>query len=269
MRKLLLIVFAMFLASNVFAQIDLGGKEKELARNFESLLKADTDSLKLTICNKIEDGFLEILTNEESFVYPFTELANMGKLTSPDDLLRVYNWNCVLSDGTYRYFGILQIKEKKSIRVEKLLDSTSDMDMMKQYSITDWGGALYYQIIPIKQKGSRSYFLLGWDGNNYQTSKKLIEILNIDNKGKLSFGSPLIFWRGKVLNRVVFEYAKQARMTIQYEEKAKRFVFDHLAPSKPIYQNQFEYYGPDFSYDAIEYRKGKWVLVENVDVRNK
>ena len=58
-------------------------------------------------------------------------------------------------------------------------------------------------------------------------------------------------------------------MTIQYEEKAKRFVFDHLAPSKPIYQNQFEYYGPDFSYDALEYRKGKWVLVENVDVRNK
>ena len=269
MRKLLLVVFVIFSVSDIFAQIDLGSKEKELARNFELLVKVDTDSLKLSICNDIEGEFLEILTNEESFNYPFSGLVNMGKLTSPDELLRVYNWNCVLSDGTYRYFGILQIKEKKSIRLEKLIDSTSDMDMMKQYSITNWGGALYYQIIPFKQKSSRSYFLLGWDGNNYQTSKKLIEILNIDNKGKLSFGSPVILWRGKVLNRVVFEYAKQARMTIQYEEKAKRFVFDHLAPSKQIYQNQFEYYGPDFSYDALEYRKGNWVLVENVDVRNK
>ncbi len=269
MRKFLLVVFVFFSGLNAFAQVDLGVKEKELASNFELLLKADTDSLKLSICGDIEDQFLELLSNEESFVYPFSGLANMGKLTSPDELLRIFNWNCVLSDGTYRYFGILQIKEKKAIRVEKLVDSTADTDMMKQYSISNWGGALYYQIIPIKQKGSRSYFLLGWDGNNYQTSKKLIEILNIDSEGKLSFGSPVILWRGKVLNRVVFEYAKQARMTIQYEEKAKRFVFDHLAPSKPMYQNQFEYYGPDFSYDALEYRKGKWVLVENVDVRNK
>ncbi len=269
MRKLLLVVIVFFSISDLSAQIDLGGKEKELALHFELLLKADSDSLKLHICGEIEDGFLEILVKKESFDYPFSKLLNMGKLSSPDQLLRIYNWNCMLSDGTYRYFGILQLKEKKSIRLEKLIDSTTNVDMMKQYASKNWGGALYYQIIPFKQKASRSYFLLGWDGNNHQTSKKLIEILNIDKKGKLSFGSPVILWRGKTLSRVVFEYAKQARMTIQYEQKTKRFVFDHLAPSEPMYQNQFEYYGPDFSYDAIEYRKEKWVLVENVEVRNK
>ena len=29
-----------------------------------------------------------------------------------------------------------------------------------------------------------------------------------------------------------------------------------------------QYYGPDGSYDALEMKKGKWVTVEDVDVRN-
>jgi hypothetical protein len=269
MRKLLLVFFVLLGSSSLFSQMNIVEKEQQIKSKFDTLVLAGTDSLKLSTCNDIENLFTDLLNEEQSFDYPFSELSKMGKLTSPDQKFRIFNWNCVLSDGTYRYFGLLQIKLKKSIQVEVLQDSKLAADMFHQYSTANWPGALYYQIIPFKKKSSNSYFLLGWDGNDFQTNKKIIEVLNFDEKGQVAFGQPFILWKGKMLSRLVFEYAKQARMTIQYNEKEKQIVFDHLAPSSPIYQNQFEYYGPDFSYDALEYQKGKWVLVENVDVRNK
>ena len=269
MRKLLLVFFVLLGSSSLFSQINLLEKEQQIKSEFDCLVLADTDSLKLSICNEIENIFSDLLVEEQSFDYPFSELSKMGKLISPDQKFRIFNWNCVLDDGTYRYFGLLQIKLKKSTRVEVLHDANLVADMFHQYPAVNWPGALYYQIIPFKAKSGNSYFLLGWDGNDFRTNKKLVEVLSFDEKGQVTFGMPVIIWKGKILDRIVFEYAKQARMTIQYNEKDKRIVFDHLAPSLPVYQNQFEYYGPDFSYDALEYQKGKWVLVENIDVRNK
>lgn len=269
MRKLLFVFLALLCSTSLFSQINLVEKEQQIKSEFDSLVLADTDSLKLSICNKIQKLFAGILIENRSFDYPFTELSKMGKLISPDQKFRVFNWNCVLDDGTYRYFALLQIKQIKSIQVIVLQDSKFVADMFHQYTSANWPGALYYQIIPFKTKSGNSYLLLGWDGNDFRTNKKIVEVLNFDEKGQVTFGMPVIFWKGKLLNRIVFEYAKQAGMTIQYNEKEKQIVFDHLAPSSPIYQNQFEYYGPDFSYDALEYQKGKWVLVENVDVRNK
>jgi len=269
MKKLQLLFLVLLATSNLFSQINLAEREQAVKCKFDRLILAKTDSIKLNICKEIEKAFVNLLVEPESFDYPFSELSNMGKLISPDQKFRIYNWNCVLGDGTYRYFALLQIKQQKSIQVEILHDSKITTDMFHQYSTANWPGALYYQIIPFKKKAISSYLLLGWDGNNFQTNKKIIEVLSFDRKGQVAFGQPLILWKGKILSRIVFEYAKQARMTIQYNEKEKRIVFDHLAPSSPVYQNQFEYYGPDFSYDALEYRNGKWVLVENVEVRNK
>ncbi|PKQ63046.1 hypothetical protein BZG02_09750 [Labilibaculum filiforme] len=268
MRKLLVLFVFVLTNLNLFSQPNVVEKEQEIKAKFENLVQAKMDSLKLSICKEIEKLFTDVLTDEMSFDYSFSELSKMGKLTSTDQKFRIFNWNCVLSDGTYRYFGLLQIKQKDTIQLEVLTDSAVATDMFHQYKTEDWPGGLYYQIIPFKRKGTSSYLLLGWDGNNFQTNKKVIEVLTIDDNGNISFGAPVIFWKGKMLNRVVFEYAKQARMTIQYNEKEEQIIFDHLAPSLPKYQNQFEYYGPDFSYDALEYQKGKWVLIENIDVRN-
>lgn len=269
MRKFILVLIVVLGSSSVFSQVNIVEKEQQIKSEFDNLVLAGTDSLKLSICNEIERLFADLLKKEQSFDHPFSELSKMGKLTSPDQKIRIFNWNCVLNNGSYRYFGLLQIKLKKSLKVVTLKESKITADLFHQYTTVNWPGALYYQIISLKTKSENSYFLLGWDGNNVHTNKKLIEVLNFDEKGQVTFGMPLISWKGKTLNRVVFEYAKQARMTIRYNEKEKRIVFDHLAPSSPIYRNQFEYYGPDFSYDALEYQKGKWVLVENVDVRNK
>lgn len=269
MRSSILLILLLSVSFFGTAQSDLVNFETETKQLFEQLQLAQSDSIKLKICDQIEDGFEQILNQKESFDYPFSKLDKMGKLTSPDNLFRIYNWNCVLSNGSYRYYGLLQLVKKGKSEVILLKDNRVDASMFTNQTEENWSGALYYKIIPFKSKGANTYLLLGWDGNNYSTNKKLIEVLSIDKKNNIQFGKALISWRGKMLNRVVFEYAQQASMTIQYIEKEKKLVFDHLAPSLPVYENQFEYYGPDFSYDALVLKKGIWELKENIDIRNK
>jgi len=44
---------------------------------------------------------------------------------------------------------------------------------------------------------------------------------------------------------------------------------DHLAPMEPVFEGDRSYYGPDFSYDALDYQEGKWMLIEDVELRNR
>ena len=48
----------------------------------------------------------------------------------------------------------------------------------------------------------------------------------------------------------------------------KMIMFDHLSPSRPSYTGNYEYYGPDFSYDGFRFEKDAWVLTEQIDMRN-
>jgi len=46
-------------------------------------------------------------------------------------------------------------------------------------------------------------------------------------------------------------------------------VFDHLSPSRPEFKDMHQYYGPDFSYDGLRFESGQWVLVKDLDLRNR
>ena len=58
-------------------------------------------------------------------------------------------------------------------------------------------------------------------------------------------------------------------MSLRYNEKENRIVYSHLASNREgdLLEGQFQYYGPDGSFDALERRKDKWVTVEDVDAR--
>ncbi len=265
--KKLKILFLLLSYFSFFAKGQLAVSETEMKQEFELLASADTDSAKLSICKQIKNLLTQALTNQESFEHPFETLSQMGKITSPDFKFRIYNWNCMLSNGNFRYFCILQYKKNNELKTIALNDKLT-ADMFSSHSPDNWFGAIYYKIIPFKFQENTHYILLGWDGNNKLTNKKIIEVLCFEESG-IVFGKPVISWKGKLLNRIVFEYAKQAGMSIEYDKKNKTLVFDHLSPSSPRYQNQFEYYGPDFTYDALVFKKGIWELKEDVDIRKK
>ena len=242
--------------------------EKKLKVLFDHLQKTQEDEQKRTTSDSIQIVLKEALKKEESFIYPFLQLNKLGKLSSADQQLRIYSWNIVLSDGNFQYFSLIQKKEKKKFQIIELKDVLQENPAQK-YTASNWWGCLYYQIVPFKINKEVKYILFGWDGNSITTNKKIIEVLSFDATGSPVFGFPVFENRGKFTNRLLFEYAKQARMSIRYFEEEQRIIFDHLSPSSPQYRNQFEYYGPDFSYDALVFKKGKWILEENIDIRNK
>jgi hypothetical protein len=127
---------------------------------------------------------------------------------------------------------------------------------------------LYYKIIPVKVKRKKYYTLLGGDKNDKLTSKRIIDVLYFIPDGSPRFGADLFKLEKRSPKRVIFEYSAQAIMSVKYNEETKQIVFDHLSPAQPNFEGQYQYYGPDFSFDALEFNKGKWVYIPDVDARN-
>lgn len=54
-------------------------------------------------------------------------------------------------------------------------------------------------------------------------------------------------------------------MILRYNEQEDIIVCDHLSPGNPKMKGKYEYYGPDFSYDAFDFEKGKWFHKSDID----
>lgn len=230
------------------------------------------DSQKIKYNDLITEIIDNALNDDASFNYPFDSVRHLGKLTSPDKLFRFYTWNLVFSDGTYRYFGFVQYyrKNKDDFVVYRLHDKSdiiADADNVTLYAL-NWYGALYYEIIKKTYSRRTYYTLLGWDGNNDLTRKKIIEIVRFSASGKPVFGASVFKFDKKKRKRIFFEYSAKTNMTLTYNEKYDMIIFDHLSPVNSSGNNLYQYYGSDFSNDALYFEKGKWHLIEDVDVRN-
>lgn len=206
-----------------------------------------------------------------SFDFPFDSLKYVAIINSPDNSFRIFNWHHINDDKTYRYYGAIQINNPEKLELYPLVDYSPFITNMED-TITNngkWFGAHYYEIVPKKYKGDKSYVLLGWKGHSRQMTQKVIEVLTFDEKGKPVFGAPIFKHEKKTKSRVVFQFTSNANMLLRYDEDEDRIIFDHLSPPNPNTTGMFETYGPDLSYDALEYKRGEWNHMENLDLRNK
>ena len=132
----------------------------------------------------------------------------------------------------------------------------------------NWYGALYYEIIYIKKKGRKYYTLLGWDGNNDVSTKKIVDVMYFSGKEIIKFGAS-IFRAGKTTTkRFIIEYNANSNISVRYEKEENRIVFDHLIPIRKDLYGLYEYYVPDGTYNALKYINGKWILKNDIDANN-
>ena len=256
----------LFLPFSLSAQ-DLLEAEKKLSALFEMLKTTQSKEESLDIHQQIETTLKAVLQNDESFNYPFSSLNFLGKIYSDDHLLRIYSWNIPFYDGTFHYGGIIQQKKNNIITALNIKDATYMPPNNKIIDPQNWYGALYYRAIPVTDKKSTYYTLLGWAGNDDLTNFKIIDALTIDNH-KIRFGLPVFKKGNRTFYRALFEYGDQYTMTLEYDKKSKQIIFDHLAPSSRQYEGIYTHYGPDFSYDSFQLKKKEWIFKENVDARN-
>ena len=97
--------------------------------------------------------------------------------------------------------------------------------------------------------------------------QKVIEVLSF-NGPVPTFGG-MVFDEGKLKQaRKIYGYGFQSSMSLKWDAVNKAIVFDHLAPMKPEFAGQAALMGPDLSFDAFVWYKGKWSYLRDVDARN-
>jgi len=259
----------LLLSANGKAQQNiLNNNEKETERLWSELNRSMNDQHKLKIGVSIDSLINNMLSNSESYYYPFDSLKYLGKIYSTDSLLRVYTWNIPLSDGSNRYFGYIQKKENltsDNFKLVYLVDhGILALNQDSIYTPESWYGALYYSVIAKKCKNLTYYTVLGFDLNNFFTTKKLIDVFIFTEEG-LRIGSAIFMDDDKITNRRIFEFSSQVTMMLRYDKRYEKIVLDHLSPAKPQYIGQYQFYGPDFSYDGFEFNDCKWYRVEDID----
>ncbi|MCX2451677.1 hypothetical protein OQX61_10415 [Pedobacter sp. PLR] len=238
------------------------GDQAENAQNNQARFEANAHFIKTLV---------EALKTPGSFNHRFDSLKRVSILNAPDKSFRLFTWYLPVDDGSYRYFGAIQIASKDGkLKLFPLIDATEQLkDPNVITSNKNWYGAYYYQIVPVSSNGkSPCYALLGWKGNNSKTSKKVIEILSFEN-GEPSFGKAIFVQpKNPGNNRIIFEYNKLNSMTLTMDKEVNMIVFDHLAPFNEEMTGNFEYYASDLSFDAYKVAGGKLKLVENVELKN-
>lgn len=267
-----LVVFVIFITISLQAQ-NLATQEGQMSQLGPTILKGKNDSERVAANNQFITLFEKALGDKKSLDYPFDSLVTISKLSPPDKSFRLFTWNMPKDDGTYAYFGYVQFelpktKEYKFVKLNDLSDQIQQPDS-KFLNAKNWYGTHYYSIIQTSYKKQKYYTLLGVDFNNRSTRKKIIDCIIIDKYGGVAFGDNIFEYNKKSPKRVVFEYAAQSTMSVRYNEDKGMIIYDHLSPMREGLEGQFQFYGPDFTYDALKFKKGKWYEVINIDARNE
>ena len=277
MRKILFInIFILFF---IFCSAQKGNIK--LIAEYEDTLKvmahlimhAKSEEQRTLANNAFLKDLTEVLQYEKSFKYAFDSLHTIARLTSSDKKFRIFNWLLKKDDGSYVYYALVHHYNKKYKRYEviPLIDNSYNIRNAehKELDAKNWYGGLYYEIVYIKKEGRKFYTLLGWDGNDELSTKKIIDIMYFSGKNKIKFGLPIFIKNKKEKKqRVILEYDSKSTVSVRFHKKNQRIIFNHLIPSRKDLVGLEEYYVPDGSFNAYRYQKGKWLLQEDVEITN-
>jgi hypothetical protein len=216
---------------------------------------------------------IESLKKPRSFNFGFDSLKSISVLTSDDQRFKIFTWNIMNNDGSYRFFGTIQMNNPDGkLQMFPLLDYSPGFKNPKDSVTTNekWFGAQYYKIIPVTYNVSVPYYILiGWKGNTVKTTKKVIEVLYFKNN-KEYFGMPVFEGDKDNVNakRIIFQYTRSVSMALNYDPNDGMIIFDHLSPPDESMVGKFDTYGPDFTYDGFRLVNGKWRLMEDLQLKN-
>ncbi len=265
MKYLFFLVF-IAISTSTFGQ-DLTEVAKEITDLRKTTVYTDNHDERMALTDSLVSKFKDFLTMPGSYDYNFEGLEFTGVLTSPDKSFKMITWNTPMPNNTYRYHLFIQHKNEEFTYLYAVSGS-GDRPITKTLSAADWLGALYYEIIPFKHDKKQYYMVLGWDGNNRFTTRKVADILHFNKQGKPVFGAPVFIKEaGEMMNRLILEFKKDASVSLKYDEKQNRIVFNKLQPLNEDMEGIYRFYVPNLEFDAYNLSKnGQWEFEDNVQV---
>lgn len=271
MRQLILItVILVFISGEIAECQDKNDVPRQLEVLYHRLIVNYDDQVRIRISDSINVILDEYVKSDTVFTRRFTNLRYLGEIVSPDSVVKIISWNLVLQNQPGKYFCYFIKKQRKGEKnlIYSLSTAYNEMPAYTDttYSCSDWYGALYYAINPVVNDNNTFWMLLGIDYGNQEITRKIIDVLSFKSDSSLVLGKNWFISDDKRNYRVVFEYASTARMTLRFRSDSS-VVFDHLVPFSSSKSGMLN--APEYSFDAYEFKNGKWRLVRSVDVRNR
>lgn len=267
MLRGVLLFFGICMAINVARAESLDSLEAHMAGFQKEISQGATDAARQAASDSLRTLLIRAFSQKGVFEYPFEKLIRMATTTSPDGAFRLFNWNVPHLDGTQSYYAFILFPERGGYT--ELIDSQELKLELENKTLEpdQWYGALYYEIFPVEYKRTTYYTLMGWDGNTKLSTKKVLDVLNIDKKNKVTLGRPIYQTKDGFVQRRIFEYAESARITLRYLKPKEAIVFDRLEPEQPGLEGQYAFYIPGTAYNGyVLNRQGLWELHEFFDM---
>ncbi|MCK7554615.1 hypothetical protein MKQ70_06200 [Chitinophaga sedimenti] len=275
-KRLICILIACSPALLVSAQRISPASAKAIAEKEDSLqyisaqiVFAHEQEQREKACDEFIPKLVQALKVPGSFYYKFDSLRTVSIKYPKDSTFRIFTWALQRDDRSFRHFGAIQLKTADNgLKLFPLFDNSDYINNWD--TITGpkaWIGCLYYNILQTQYFNKQYYTLFGWDGNNFQSQKKLIDMLSFEN-GQPVFGAPMFSFaedtiRKPTRNRFYIEYKQDVNVSLNYNPEMQLVVYDHLIsesnePGKPAT------YVPDMDYEGFRWKAGKWVHVEKI-----
>jgi len=267
------LLFFLFLFSSLFASSQFLNEEKKINNLGEKLLSNKIDELnKWETLNTFNQTLFSLLHNNNTDNYKFDSLNTILILVSKDKLLRIFSYNFCLTNKPCIPYAFLQYRKKKKKKFNTSLIVPSSFNKLNEedlYNRDYWYGAIYYELIQKKHKRKKYYTLLGYDESQKEIGikRKIIDVITLNENDSIQFGYPIFNIGKQTKNRMVFQYSSDLGMSLSYERN--KIIFDHLSPKNPSMEGIYKFYGPDFSYDALKFSKGKWTIMHDIIPENK
>lgn len=291
-RKCIIMVMLLALVGGAQAQNKerMQAYQSRLAELIGRVASASTDNERYLSSEEAVGVLVSALDEDGSERWNWTLPRYASVLTSPDGKLRLFTWAVVRDNGEFECFGAVQFYNDREEEFQyRLLNDKSEDIMNREESLLtadNWLGAVYQDIIQTQMGDKMLYTLLGWNGVDNLTERKIIEPVIIRG-GEPQFGAAA-FRRERNLRRIVLEYSNTAMVNLAYEvqtvqevqhervkvkgskryrtvdkvkeRREKMIIFDEVEPQVPGMEGLFQYYVPSGVELAYVFVDGKWEL---------
>lgn len=289
-RAITVVVLVLLTSGSVSAQNKPRMQELQsrLSETMVRVASAPTDNERYLASEEAVQILSAALEEDGSEKWKWSLPDYVSVLTAPDGLFRIFTWAVVRDNGEFECFGAVQYYNEKEEEFEyRLLNDKSEEIINREETVLSadkWMGAVYQELIQTSAGGRTYYTLLGWNGVDNLTDRKIIEPVTLRG-GAPQFGAPL-FRRERNLRRIVLEYANEAAVNLSYEtqyvqdverkrekvkgsnryrtvestkeHREKMIIYDEVEPQVPGMEGLFQYYSPSGEEMALLFVDGKW-----------
>jgi len=250
-------------------QSDFVAIERELAYHCDVMVNAAEGRHREKAHEIFIKGMNDALLQKGSYQFPFDSLKWISKKMPDDKSFRIFTWEVKQSDNEYKYYGFMQWPDGKLL---PLMDRFKEAEDIKdeEFTTNNWLGSVYYNLMEVNPSGGDKYYLLfGINRWSKTENVKLVDVLFFTKTGQPVFGKP-VFRKSEnkesdvFFNRLLFMYAADGYMTVNYNPGMEMIVFDNLIPKMSRIPGQGQTYVSDGSYVGYVWDKKHWNLVNKI-----